>query len=56
MTLFYKRFNFQLFAGNTDTNTVVANYFPEPIPARVFRIHPISWNDIPVMRFELLLC
>ncbi|XP_031564686.1 coagulation factor V-like [Actinia tenebrosa] len=31
------------FTANTDTDSVVLNYLPKPIIARMIRIHPVAW-------------
>ncbi|ELU06584.1 hypothetical protein CAPTEDRAFT_137702, partial [Capitella teleta] len=44
------------FAGNEDTYQPVLNDFAERIVARYIRLYPLSWEEWPTMRWELLGC
>merc|ERR1712212_1329932 len=43
-----------IFQGNTDRTTEVTNYIPYPTRAKSIRIHVVSFNSQPAMRFEIL--
>jgi len=45
-----------VFKGNTDHASLVINSFNRTIHARVFRIHVVSWNEYPSMRFDFINC
>ncbi|XP_038070097.1 uncharacterized protein LOC119739291 [Patiria miniata] len=45
-----------IFEGNFDSQTIVSNYFDEPVLARRIRILPQEWADGIAMRIELLGC
>ncbi len=47
---------FQIFDGNTDSDSVVTAMFSSPVPATLIRIQPTDWEKHPCMRFELLGC
>ena len=48
---------FQVFAGNTDRNTVITHSFRPHIDARFIRFHPKTHNhNIPCLRVELYGC
>ena len=42
------------FIANTDRNTHVRIIFKEPVFARAIRINPISWQEYPSLRFEVI--
>ncbi|XP_033105774.1 uncharacterized protein LOC117108037 [Anneissia japonica] len=44
------------FVGNSDRNTPVTNYFPEPVEARSVQIRATSWSGHISMRVEVLGC
>jgi len=44
------------FSGNFDRYSIVTNFFPSPICARYIRLMMITWENVPVVRFELLGC
>lgn len=46
----------QLFAANTDSNTIVRNDFPSPIHARYIRVYPRSRKEEMSLRMELYGC
>merc|ERR1739838_631147 len=50
--------NVKIFNGNVagDADTVVKNELDQPIIARFVRISPLTWEDYPVLRWELYLC
>ena len=45
--------NFCELEGNSDNNTVVKRYLPEPILCKGIRIQPLEYNNYRSMRFEL---
>lgn len=47
---------FQLFDGNTDSNTVVQHLLEEPIITRYIRIAPKAWYGWITMRAEFYGC
>ena len=46
----------QDFTGNTDINTVVTNFFPDPVVADAIRILPTTWERFIIIRMEILGC
>jgi len=46
----------KVFQGNTDGVTVVRNDFDRAVKARYWRVIPLTWRDIPTMKFELHRC
>ncbi|GIX94553.1 SCO-spondin, partial [Caerostris darwini] len=44
------------YQGNDDSDTPVINTFPEPVEDRYFRLVPLSYNNKPGLRLELLGC
>ena len=46
----------QVFTGNTDRDTIVANTFQQPVIARYIRVNPIAFNNYITMRWELTGC
>lgn len=44
----------QVFHGNTDPNTIVTNALHPPIRARCIALMPHRFNNLPVLRFDLL--
>merc|ERR1739838_509409 len=49
--------NVKIFNGNVaGGNSVVKNNLDQPITARFVRISPLTWQDSPVIRWELYLC
>lgn len=46
--------NFQIFTGNTETNTVIENRLPHVILARFLRIIPDLWHSEPTLRMEII--
>jgi len=49
--------NEKIFKGNVyGADLTVKNNFDQPFTARYVRIFPITWNDFPVIRWELLVC
>lgn len=49
-------FNYQLFVGNTDGNTVVNHDLNPPIGARYIRFRPKGYHTVIAMRVELYGC
>ncbi|CAH1802618.1 unnamed protein product [Owenia fusiformis] len=45
----------QVFKGNNDRYTPVLNSF-KPVQARYIRIHPVTWNEHPSLRFDVTGC
>jgi len=43
-----------IFQGNMDRTTQVTNYIPYPTRAKSIRIHVVTFNSQPAMRFEVL--
>ncbi|XP_078667426.1 zonadhesin-like [Branchiostoma floridae x Branchiostoma belcheri] len=46
----------KVFLGNTDNKTPVTNLLDSPVDARYVRFYPQTWNDLNVMRVEILGC
>ncbi|XP_019616141.1 PREDICTED: hemicentin-1-like [Branchiostoma belcheri] len=46
----------QVFAGNTDTKTLVMNLLDDPVDARYVRFYPQTWHNRILMRVEILGC
>ena len=46
----------QYFKGNSDRNSKVKTFFPEPILARYVRIYPYSWRGHMSMRAGVIVC
>nr|BAJ41225.1 egg coat matrix protein [Apostichopus japonicus] len=46
----------ETFSGNFDSSTQVVNYFSNPVKAQVLRIFPLTFNNQPSLRLELLGC
>lgn len=46
-------FFFQVFAGNSDRNTVVFHRLAPPITARFIRLRPTAWRSFVSLRMEL---
>ncbi|ELU06922.1 hypothetical protein CAPTEDRAFT_229278 [Capitella teleta] len=44
------------FTGNFDRNTEVFNPFSETFDARYVRLHPLTWNNYPTLRWDFHLC
>lgn len=42
--------------GTSDRNTITERSFEPPIYAQHLRIHPLTWNNSPSLRFELIGC
>lgn len=42
--------------GNFDQDSPVINRFPLGFYARVVRLHPVTWNHFPSMRFDVIGC
>jgi len=51
---FYR--NFQVFNGNTDSETVVYNNLPISIKTRFIRLLPMQWKNQISMRIEVYGC
>ena len=49
-------FIFQIFQGNRDMDSKVTNMFPQPITARYFRLVVVTYNRVPALRMEYLMC
>lgn len=45
-----------IFQGNTANRTIVINDFPGGITARYIRIHPLTYHELPLLRFDLFTC
>ncbi|KAI8514078.1 hypothetical protein Bbelb_084020 [Branchiostoma belcheri] len=46
----------KVFAGNTDTKTLVMNLLDDPVDARYVRFYPQTWHNRILMRVEILGC
>ncbi|XP_011680197.1 lactadherin-like [Strongylocentrotus purpuratus] len=44
----------KVYAANYDNDTPETILFPRPITARYVRIHPVTWEGLPAMRYEVL--
>ncbi|XP_077976090.1 inactive carboxypeptidase-like protein X2 [Styela clava] len=44
----------KVFVGNTDEDSKVINMFPKPLICRLIRLYPLSWNNHPCMRMEVI--
>ncbi|XP_071511713.1 uncharacterized protein [Diadema antillarum] len=44
----------KIFPTNNDYNTMVTTPFPVPIRASYVRIHPVAWEGLTTMRYEVL--
>jgi len=44
------------FSGNFDRHSMVVNFFSTPVHARYIRLVMVTWESMPVVRFELLGC
>lgn len=47
---------FQVFTGNTDSDSVVTHVLQQPIIARYVQLKPIAWNNNIAMRAEFYGC
>lgn len=46
----------QIFVGNYDGDTSVANYFKRPIHARYLKVLPVKWQNAIALRLDVLGC
>ncbi|EDO32325.1 predicted protein, partial [Nematostella vectensis] len=45
-----------IFQGNQEQHEVVSHKLKKSITARFVRFHPLTWNNMPCLRVELLGC
>ena len=52
----WRQYEQPVLEGNTDFDTVVTNRLEPPLVARWVRITPLTWQDYPILQFELHTC
>ena len=48
--------NSSIFDGNTNGYDKIINTFAEPVIARMFSLHPLTWHNQVSLRWELIGC